>query len=101
VRDPKPAAFSASTITFLISLIPDITAENSIKLACVICAIIFASVVFPVPGGPQKIIEVASSFSIASRSGLPGPSRCSCPTNSSSVRGRILSASGTARPRSD
>src|SRR5580698_7578881 len=55
---------------------------------------IFASVVFPVPGGPQKIIDVESSFSMASRNGLPGPSRCFCPTNSSSVRGRILSASG-------
>ena len=87
----------ASTATFLISLIPLITAENSIKLACVICAIIFASVVFPVPGGPQKIIEVGSSPSIASRNGFPGPSRCSCPTYSSSVRGRILSASGAPR----
>src|ERR1700733_1391891 len=62
---------------------------------------IFASVVFPVPGGPQKIIDVESSFSMASRNGFPGPSRCSCPTNSSSVRGRILSASGAClRPRS-
>src|SRR6266851_5360408 len=98
VRDPNPAAFSASTITCLISLIPESTAENSMKLACVRCAMIFASVVFPVPGGPQKIIETASSLSMASRSGLPGASRCSCPTYSSSVRGRILSASGACRP---
>ncbi len=64
------------------------------NVACVIAAIIFASVVLPVPGGPQKIIDVGSSCSIASRSGLPGPSRCCCPTNSSSVRGRMRSASG-------
>ncbi len=67
------------------------------KLACVLFAMIFASVVFPVPGGPQKIIEVGSSLSIATRSGFPGANKCSCPTNSSNVRGRILSASGAPR----
>ena len=50
--------------------------------------------VFPLPGGPQKIIEPGTPRSIASRSGLPGASRCSCPTNSSSVRGRMRAASG-------
>ena len=33
---------------------------------------IFASVVLPTPGGPQKIIELVSSLSICTRNGLPG-----------------------------
>ena len=94
VRERKPAAFSAATITALISLMPDMTAENSINVACVSAAMILARVVLPVPGGPQKIIEVGSSCAMASESGLPGPSRCSCPTNSSSARGLMRSASG-------
>ncbi len=49
------------------------------KTACVNCAITSASVVFPLPGGPQKIIDVMRSPSILRRSNLPGPSRCSCP----------------------
>ncbi len=57
-------------------------------------AMILASVVLPTPGGPQKISEPVSSRSICTRSGLPGPRMCSCPTNSSSVRGRMRSASG-------
>ena len=40
--------------------------------ALVMCAIICASVVLPVPGGPQKISEPVSSRSICVRSGLPG-----------------------------
>ena len=64
------------------------------KLAWVTCAMILASVVLPTPGGPQKIMEVESSDSIATRSGLPGPRRCSCPVYSASRRGRMRSASG-------
>ena len=97
VRVPNWRAFSASAITCLISLMPESTAENSMKSALVTRAIIFASVVLPTPGGPQKMIEPGSSRSICSRSGLPGPSRCSWPTNSSSVRGRMRSASGVER----
>ena len=41
--------------------------------------------VLPLPGGPQKIIEPGTPRSIASRSGFPGASRCSCPANSSSA----------------
>ena len=40
-------------------------------------AMILASVVFPVPGGPQKMIDPASSRSIETRSGFPGPIKCS------------------------
>ena len=41
--------------------------------------------------------EPISSRSICVRSGLPGPSRCSWPINSSSVRGRMRSARGRVR----
>src|SRR5271163_4988963 len=94
VREPKRAAFSASTITCLISLMPERTAENWMKVARVVSAMIFARVVLPTPGGPQKIIDAVSSRSIWTRSGLPGARRCCWPTNSSSVRGRMRSASG-------
>ena len=53
-----------------------------------------ASVVLPVPGGPHRMIDCSRSRSIASRSGLPGASSSSWPTNSSNVRGRMRSASG-------
>src|ERR1700689_3871355 len=94
VRVPYCRARSASAITCLISLIPASTAENSMNSALVRCAMIFASVVLPVPGGPQKMSEPVSSRSTWVRSGLPEPIRCSCPTYSSSVRGRMRSASG-------
>src|SRR2546426_9443227 len=54
-----------------------------------------ASVVFPDPGGPQKMHDATSPRRISSPSALPGPSRRSWPMNSSSVRGRILAASGS------
>src|SRR5436853_580607 len=53
---------------------------------------ILASVVLPVPGGPQKIIEVASSLSMATRRGLPRARRGAWPTYSSRVCGRMRSA---------
>ena len=73
---------------------PSVTALNGTNTRDVELATRWASVVFPLPGGPQKIIEPGTPRSIASRSGLPGASRCSCPTNSSSVRGRMRAASG-------
>ena len=42
----------------------------------------------------ERITEPMVPFSMASRSGLPRASRCSCPTNSSSVVGRMRDASG-------
>ena len=55
-----------------------------------------AIVVFPHPGGPQRIMEKTRSFSTAWRRVVPFPMACFCPTSSSSVSGRILSASGFA-----
>src|SRR5262249_42466453 len=85
---------AASDITCRISLMPEVTALKGTNSDAVRRAIICASVVLPVPGGPQKTIEVRRSSSIRRRRSLPLASRCSCPTNSSSVRGRIRSASG-------
>ena len=97
VRVPYWRARSASAMTCLISFIPVSTAENSRNSAFVMCAMILASVVLPVPGGPQKMSEPVSSRSIWVRSGFPGAIRGSWPTNSSSVRGRMRSASGLVR----
>ena len=55
VRVPYCRARSASAITCLISLMPASTAENSMKSAWVMRAMILASVVLPTPGGPQKM----------------------------------------------
>ena len=79
VREPRWEAFSASTMTCLISFMPERTAENSMKVAWVRRAMILARVVLPTPGGPQKIMEAGSSFSMARRRGLPGPRRCCWP----------------------
>src|SRR6059036_2442238 len=57
-----------------------------------------ASVVFPDPGGPQKMQDATSPRRIKSPSGLPGPSSCSWPRNSSRVFGRIRAASGSFVP---
>ena len=65
------------------------------KLSPNASAIKRASVVLPTPGGPHRIIECGRPDSNATRSGLPGPSKCGCPTTSSIVRGRMRSASGT------
>src|SRR3989338_3939349 len=59
-----------------------------------------ASVVLPLPGGPHKMNEKSSLFSIATRRGFPTPVRCSCPTNSSRVFGLILDANGSIHPHS-
>ena len=57
-------------------------------------AITSARLVFPVPGGPERMIELNRSASIARRSSFPGSSKCRCPTYSSSERGRNRAASG-------
>jgi hypothetical protein len=48
--------------------------------ASVRSAMMRASVVLPVPGGPQKMTLPMASFSMSSRSAGPAPSRCSWPT---------------------
>src|SRR5947209_88071 len=86
----------APAITRRISATLLSTPLSRTNLACVISAMIWASVVFPVPGGPERITDGKRSASIARRSNFPGPRICSWPTNSSSDRGRIRVASGAA-----
>ena len=92
---PSLLLLSASSITFFISLIPDVTAENVMNSDFVCLAIILASVVLPTPGGPQNIIEVTLSLSIIFRSIFPSPIKCFCPTNSSKFTGLMREASGS------
>ena len=56
----------------------------------------WASVVLPEPGGPHRISERRSSASMARRSGLPGAQHLLLAEISSSVRGRMRSASGAS-----
>ena len=56
-----------------------------------------ARVVFPEPGGPQKIMLPGSPLSSMTLSAFPGPRRCRWPRNSSRVAGRILAARGRSR----
>ena len=71
-------------------------AETSTKVAFVCSAMTCASEVFPVPAGPKRMTELKLSPSMALRNQLPGPTASICPTTSSSVRGRIRLASGSA-----
>ncbi len=87
---------SACATDSRMSLMPLSTAERATSSARVAAAITRASVVFPVPGGPQKISDGTWSVAIASRSKVFGPRMCCCPTTSSTVRGRIRSGNGTS-----
>src|SRR5438034_3104643 len=78
-----------------ISFTPESTAEIAMKSALNACAINRASVVFPTPGGPHRIIECGLPARSATHSARPSPSRCSCPTMSWTLFGRSFSASGT------
>ena len=55
-----------------------------------------ATVVLPVPGGPQKIIEPRLGAASRRVSAPSGPVRCSCPATSSSVCGRSRSGKAAA-----
>src|SRR5437867_6952024 len=74
---------------------PSVTAENGSKWRAVWFAMMRASVVFPDPGGPQRMQDPISPRRISSPRAFPGPSRCSWPRNSSRVRGRMRAASGS------
>src|SRR5260370_1432957 len=66
VFDPRDArAFRASSISALMSLMEVDVAEKGTKRARVVRAMMRASVVFPEPGGPQKIMEGMRSDSMA------------------------------------
>ncbi len=84
----------ASAITARISLTPESTAEKCTKWARVSPAMMRARVVLPHPGGPHRIMEKTRSVRTACRMSPPSPTRRAWPTNSSSRRGRMRSASG-------
>src|SRR5437899_7033002 len=78
------------------SATPDETADRAIISAPMASARRRARVVLPEPGGPHRTSDARCPRSSARRSGPRSPTRCSCPTNSSSDRGRIRAASGWA-----
>ena len=82
------------------SATPAPTALTASKAELVMVATMRARVVLPLPGGPQRTSEGRASSSRARRSTEPGPTACSCPTNSSRLRGRIRVDSGAAAVRS-
>src|SRR6185436_13378662 len=73
---------------------PACTADSSSNAASACWAARRASVVLPAPGGPYRTMLCGWPASSDWRSAEPAPSRCSWPTNSSSVCGRIRAASG-------
>ena len=73
LRRPRSArAVRARSTASRMSLTPAMTAESCMNSASARRAISRASVVLPVPGGPQRISECSWPFSSAWRSGLPG-----------------------------
>ncbi len=84
----------ASSNTFFRSATPVKIAEICSKCRSVACASSRATVVLPVPGGPQNTSEPSERVDSMRVSAPSGPSRWSCPTTSSSFCGRSWSASG-------
>ncbi len=96
----SPNRFSALAISCLTSFTVALTADSCTKTFEVDWAISLAIEVFPVPGGPQRITDESLSFSMRLLKGFEGPSKCVCPTTSSRVCGRSLSARGALRSKS-
>ncbi len=94
VRCPARAAVFASAKIFLRSATPENTAEIGTKRRPTASASRRAMLVLPVPGGPHRIIDDNLPAATMRPIAPSGPVRCSCPTTSSSPRGRSLSASG-------
>ena len=82
--------------TFFRSATPEKIAEICSKASPVSPASSRATVVLPVPGGPQKIIEPSEPERIIRVSAPSAPVRCSWPTTSARFFGRSRSASGAA-----
>ena len=92
----RPRSRRAASMAARTSLTPAVTADSSVNRRRVTWLITWASVVFPVPGGPHSTTDMPASFSASLRSGVPSPVRCRWPITSSRVRGRIRTASGAA-----
>src|SRR5438045_6540738 len=89
-----PVVYFEGAIASRTYFTPELMELKVKKATCNVFAIMFAMVVFPVPGGPHRIIDGIFPCSMAVLRILPRPARCSCPTRSSRVRGRIRSARG-------
>ena len=90
---------ACSTITRT-SATPPSTALKATNVARVDAAITCASVVFPAPGGPQRMTLGRRSAAIARARGPFAQMSSRCPTTSASELGRMRSASGAeARAR--
>ncbi len=81
------------------SLTPAVIADNSTKRRPDDRAMAWASVVLPVPGGPQRMTEAADaddeeSVVASVTNGDPGRSKCPWPATSSRLVGRMRTASG-------
>ena len=91
---PSRRRSRARSTTLRRSATPALVALTASKVALVAPAISAASVVLPLPGGPQRMSDGTSPASTARRSTVPAPMARCWPTNSSNVRGRIRVASG-------
>ena len=78
----------------LSSLTPELMADKVKKVLSNSLVIISAKVVFPTPGGPQKIMEGILLFFNAFLIGPFSPTKCSCPIKSFRFKGLIRSANG-------
>ena len=90
----KNRCLRADSITSRTSFTPDVTAERVKNGRSNCVATIFASVVLPTPGGPQRMNDGTLPVSKNLRNTPFLPTRCSCPIYSSIVRGRSRSAKG-------
>jgi hypothetical protein len=95
----SPRRCWARATTSRTSLTPAVTAESVSKALAVCPAITWARVVFPVPGGPQRITDDRRSASISTRRGARGRPGGPGPRCRRGVRGRSRSASGARRAR--
>jgi hypothetical protein len=98
IRDDIACSITSSSLT------PALTAESSTNLRPEVCAIACDGSGFQMPGGPQRITEVApaptrasSCAGRSSRVANPGEQAGGWPATSSRLRGRIRTASGSRR----
>ena len=75
----KKCCLRADSITSRTSLTPDVTADSVKKGRLSSVATILASVVFPTPGGPQRMNDGTLPVSRNLRKTPLPPTRCSCP----------------------
>jgi hypothetical protein len=84
----------ACSMTARTSRTPELSADICTNRRFVAEDTIRASVVLPLPGGPNRISDIGESPSTRRRNGEPAPSKCLWPITSSRDRGRIRAANG-------